>query len=178
MNSRCFFAPSSRRPVVRSSSPPDNHGVGFSSSVMWTQRTGASPPPSPAASSRPISLTSSRTVSIRRSVPHDAVPRLRQYGAQHRIDLLELLGVGDQRRRELDHGIPAVVGATDQPALVELAGEEAAQLLLRLLVAEALLGFLVLDQLERVEVAGAAHVADDRQILADALQHLAELALL
>ena len=48
----------------------------------------------------------------------------------------------------------------------------------RLLVGEALLGLLVLDQLERVEVARAAHVADDRQVLAQLVEHAAELALL
>ncbi len=85
--------------------------------------------------------------------------------------------VGDQRRRQLDHRVAAVVSAADQPALVELAGEEAAQQPLRLLVVEALLGLLVLDQLDRVEVAGAAHVADDRQLI-EGLQHLPELALL
>ena len=90
---------------------------------------------------------------------------------------LELLGVGDQRRRQLDHRIAAVVGAADQATLVELAGEEAAQQLLRLLVVEALLGVLVLDQLDRLKVAGAAHVTDDRQV-AEALQHAAELAFL
>jgi hypothetical protein len=93
------------------------------------------------------------------------------------VDLFELLGVGDQRWRQLDHRITAVVGAADQAAAVELAGEEAAQQVLGLLVVEALLGFLVLDQLDRVEVAGAAHVTDDRQV-GEALEHLAELALL
>ena len=86
--------------------------------------------------------------------------------------------VGDQRRRELDHGVAAVVGAADQAVLVQLAGHEAAQQLLALLVAEALLGLLVLDQLERVEVARAAHVADDRQVLLELVEHAAELGLL
>ncbi len=40
----------------------------------------------------------------------------------------------DQRRRELHDRVAAVVGAADQAALVELAGEEAAQQLLGLLV--------------------------------------------
>ena len=39
-----------------------------------------------------------------------------------------------------------------------------------------LLGVLVLDQLDRVEVAGAAHVADDREV-AQRVEHRAELAL-
>src|SRR4051795_12360732 len=93
------------------------------------------------------------------------------------MDLRELLAAGDQRRCQLHYRVTAVVGAADQPALVELAGEEAAQQPLGLLVVEALLGLLVFDQLDRVEVAGPAHVADDRQ-LAQGLEHLAELALL
>ncbi len=57
------------------------------------------------------------------------------------VDLFELLGVGDQRRRQLDDRVAAVVGAADQAALVELAGEEAAQQVLRLIVVEALLAY-------------------------------------
>ena len=63
-NSRCRFAVSSWIPVVSSSSPPDSQGVGSGSSEMCTQRTGASAPSSPVASSSPISDTSPRTVSI------------------------------------------------------------------------------------------------------------------
>jgi len=51
-------------PVVRSSSPPDSHRVGSSSSEMCTQRIGRSSPAAPAASSSPQSPTSSATVSI------------------------------------------------------------------------------------------------------------------
>src|SRR5688500_14236890 len=144
-------------PVVSRSSPPDSHGVGSGSSEMCTQRTGASAPSSPAASSSPVSATRARTVSIgslapppgaspRRSVPDDPVPGLGQHLAQDPVDDLELLAVRNQRRRQLDHGVAAVVGPADQAVLVELAGHEAAQELLALLVAEALLGLLVLDQ--------------------------------
>ena len=59
---------------------------------------------------------------------------LAQHRAQDRLDLLELLAPGDQRRRELHDRVAAVIGAADQPALVELAGEEAPQQLLGLLV--------------------------------------------
>src|SRR3954447_23076355 len=107
-------------PVVSSSSPPDSHGVGSGSSEMWTQRTGASAPSSPVASSSPISDASPRTVSIG-SVTHDPVPRLRQHLAQDAIDDRELLAVRDERRRELDNGIAAVVGAADQAVFEELA---------------------------------------------------------
>ena len=108
-------------PVVSSSSPPDSQGVGSGSSEMCTQRTGASAPSSPAASSRPISATRPRTVSMRphvrlraASVADDPLPGLGEHRAQDAVDQLELLGVGDQRRRELDHGVAAVVGAADQ----------------------------------------------------------------
>ena len=104
-------------------------------------------------------------MSIRAAYRRDPLPGLGEHGAQDVVDLFELLGVGDQRRRQLDDRVAAVVGAADQPALVELAGEEAAQQLLGLLVVEALLRLLVFDQLDRVEVAGAAHVADDRQVV-------------
>ena len=49
--------------------------------------------------------------------------------------------------------------------------------MLRLLVVEALLGLLVLHQLDGVEETGAAHVAHDRQV-AQVLEHGAELRLL
>ena len=50
---------SSCMPVVSSTSPPDSHGVGSSSSEMWTQRTGRSRPRSPA--SRRTSRSRSRS---------------------------------------------------------------------------------------------------------------------
>jgi hypothetical protein len=53
--------------------------------------------------------------------------RLGEHRTQHSLDLLELLGAGDQRRRELDHRVATVVGAADQAAPEQLAGEEAAQ---------------------------------------------------
>src|SRR5205807_627309 len=110
-------------------------------------------------------------------LPHDAVPGLAQHVAQDGVDLLELLGVRDERGRELDHGVAAVVGAADQATAVELAGEEAAQERLRLLRVERLLRVAVLDELDRLEVASPAHVADDGE-LAQPLEHRAELALL
>ena len=50
--------------VVDRAGPPDIQGVGSGSSVMCTQRTGASAASSPAASSRPTSETRLLTVSI------------------------------------------------------------------------------------------------------------------
>ena len=71
---------------------------------------------------------------------------------------------GDQRRRELDDRVAAVVGAAVQPGLEQRLGQEPAQQPLALLVVERLLGGLVLDQLDAEEEALAAHVADDRQV--------------
>src|SRR6185312_16006318 len=122
---------------------------------MCTQRTGASALSSPVASSSPISDASPRTVSMR-SVADDSVPRLGEHLAQDAVDDLELLAVRDEWRRELDDGVAAVVRTADQPVLEELARHEPAEQLLALLVGEALLGLLVLDELERLEVAGAA----------------------
>src|SRR3954454_16348645 len=164
-------------PVVSSSSPPDSHGVGSGSSEMWTRRTGASALSSPVASSSPISAASPRTVSIG-SVTHDPVPRLGQHLAQDTVDDLELLGVRYERRGELDDRVAAVVRAADQAVLEELARHEAAKQLLALLVGEALLGLLVLDELERLEVTGAAHVAHDREVVPQLVEHAAKLALL
>src|SRR6185295_6780953 len=171
-------APVSWIPVVRSSSPPESQGVGSSSSEMCTQRIGRSAPSVPAASSRPQSLTRLPTVSISPwPSPLDPFRGLRQDRPQHALDLLELLGVTDQRRRQLNHRIAAIVGPADQAAAEELAGDEAAQQPLRLLVGEPLLGLLILDQLDRLEVAVAADIADDWDV-AQRVEHRPKLALL
>src|SRR5450755_339078 len=135
-------------PVVRISSPPESQGVGSSSSVMCTQRTGSSRPASPASTRTSMSCSSSLTVSIGRSGPVDvhAFAGLAQHGSEHRLDLFELLGTADQRRRELDHRVAAVIGAADQPAAEELDRQEPAQQRLGLGVGERLLRVPVLDQ--------------------------------
>ena len=61
----------------------------------------------------------------------DPLPGLREHLAQDAVDDLELLAVRDERRRELDDGVAAIVRAADQPVLEELAGHEAAEELLR-----------------------------------------------
>ena len=73
--------------------------------------------------------------------------------------------VGDQGRGELDDGVAAVVGTAVEAGLEEGAGEEAAQQALGLVVVEGLLGRLVLDQLDAVEVPVAADIADDGQVV-------------
>ena len=70
----------------------------------------------------------------------------------------------DQRRRELDDRVAAVVGAAVEPGVEQRLGQEAAQQPLALVVVEGLAGGLVLDQLDPVEEALAADVADDRQV--------------
>ena len=70
----------------------------------------------------------------------------------------------DQRRGELDHRVAAVVGAAVQARVEQRLGQEPAQQPLGLVVVEGLPGVLVLDQLDPVEVALAADVADDRQV--------------
>ena len=63
-------------------------------------------------------------------------PGLGENVAENRDDLVELLLSGDERRRDLDDRVAAVVGTADQPALEELRREEAAQQRLALLVVE------------------------------------------
>ena len=90
--------------------------------------------------------------------------RLLQHRPEHALHLLEVLVGRDQRRRQLDHRVAAVIRAADEPAAEELAGEEPAQQDLGLLVVEARLRVAVLDQLDAGEVARPAHVADDRDV--------------
>src|SRR5262249_48918185 len=140
MNSRWRCGVSRARPVVSSSSPPESHGVGSSSSEMCTQRTGMSSPASPASRLTSTSSRISRTVSIELAGMQRAPRRLLEHGPQHALDLLELLGPRDQRRRELHDRVAAVVGAADEAAGEHLRREVAAQERLALLVAEVLLG--------------------------------------
>ena len=61
--------------------------------------------------------------------------------------------------------------------LLQLRREELAQQHLALLGAERLAGGAILDELERHEVAGAAHVADDVVVAREAVQLLGEVGL-
>src|SRR5690349_9381938 len=136
MYSRWSLGLLSAMPVVSSSSPPESHGVGSTSSEMWTQRTGMSRWPSPASRAMSTSARTSRTVSIGSvGVAHPA-RRLLEDRPQDGLDLLELLGPGDQRRRELDDRVAAVVRAADQAAAEHLLGEVAADQRLALLLGE------------------------------------------
>src|SRR5215204_6818579 len=93
-----------------------------------------------------------------------APPCIVQDIAEDADDLVELGLPGDERRRDLDHRVAAVVGAADEPALEEGGREEAAQQRLAFVVVEALPRLLVLDELDCVEEAGPADVAHDRQL--------------
>ena len=107
----------------------------------------------------------------------DALGRLGEHVSEDSHDLVELGLVGDERRRDLDDRVAAVVGTADEPALPEPGREEAAQERLALLVGEGLAGLLVLHELERVEEPGPAQVADDREV-EELRQRVAEVVLL
>ncbi len=157
-------------PVVSSSSPPRSHGVGSSSSLVCTQRTGCVQPPAPACSVRssPVSSPGCR----RRSASVPSVPRwlaandLAVAGACASPTQASSSTVSSTRgcssrssRVAISGGDSWITGSPRSsarqisPASYSRAGQEAAQQVLRLLVVERLLGLLVLDQLERVEVA-------------------------
>src|SRR6266511_1119713 len=90
--------------------------------------------------------------------------RLGEDVAENGDDLVELRLLRDERRRDLHHRVAAVVRAADEAPLEEPRGEEVPQERLALLVRERLARLLVLDELERVEEAGPAEIADDRQL--------------
>src|SRR5205823_9929474 len=94
----------------------------------------------------------------------DLRPRLFEHIGEDPHQLVELRLTRDERRRDLDDWIAAVVGAADQAALEQLRRKEAAQQPLRLLVREGLARLLVLHELERVEAARTAEVARDRKL--------------
>ncbi|KPC69595.1 hypothetical protein ADL26_18040, partial [Thermoactinomyces vulgaris] len=63
-------------------------------------------------------------------------PSLRQHRAQDALDLVERGLVGDQRRRELDDRVAAVVGPAVQAVVVQRLGEEAVEDAFGLLLGE------------------------------------------
>src|SRR5271168_1591456 len=86
------------------------------------------------------------------------LPGLSQHVAQLLLDLIEYRLVADQRRRELDHRVAAIVGAAVDARLEQRSGQEAPQQPFALAVVERLLGGLVPDQLDAVEEAFAADI--------------------
>src|SRR5919106_6448599 len=93
-----------------------------------------------------------------------ALPGRAQDFAQDGDDLVELGPLGDEGRRDLDDGVPAVVRAADEARLEKARREEAPQERLALLVRERLAGLLVLHELEGVEEPGPAQIADDGEV--------------
>src|SRR5690606_41650163 len=87
-----------------------------------------------------------------------------EHRPQDLLDLVEVALLADQRWSELHHRVTTVVGPAVEAGVEERLGQEAAQEVLTLLVGECLLGRLVLDQLDAVEVAVAPHVTNDREI--------------
>src|SRR3954451_3492791 len=106
----------------------------------------------------------------------DTVPRLVEHLAQDSDHLVELLRPGDEGRGELRARLAAVVEAHVDPELPRPRKEEPLDQLVPLGRGEGLLRLLVLDELERVEVAVAAHVADHRVLLEQDLAALPEAA--
>src|SRR6188472_2802852 len=105
-------------------------------------------------------------VAISRSYSRvDPVPRLVQHLPKDAHHLVELLGPRDERRRELRAGLAAVVEAHVDPQLPRARKEEALDQFVALGGRESLLRLLVPHELDRVEVAVAAHVADHRVLL-------------
>src|SRR5579864_9771200 len=93
-----------------------------------------------------------------------ALPCLRQHLLEDPGYLVELMLGRNERRRDLDDGVAAVVCAADQALLEQARRHEALQQRLPLLVRERLACLLVLHQLERVEETRSAQVTDDRQL--------------
>jgi hypothetical protein len=89
---------------------------------------------------------------------------LGQHLAEDARDLVELGLSGDERRRDLDDGIAAVVGTADEAGVEQRVREIPAEEALALLVRERLARLLVLDQLERIEEPGPTQVPDDREV--------------
>ncbi len=89
---------------------------------------------------------------------------LGEHRAQPALDLVELGRTHRQRRGQLDDRVAPVVGPAVEAGVEERLGEEAPQQPLALILVEGLPGRLVLDELDPVEVAGAADVADEWQV--------------
>src|SRR5262245_46562704 len=95
----------------------------------------------------------------------DSIPRLAEHLTQHPDHLVELVRPGDERRRELRARLAAVVEAHIDAELARTREQERLDEVVALGRRERLLRLLVLHELERVEVAVAAHVADHRVLL-------------
>src|SRR4051812_17805873 len=136
--------------------------------TSWPRPVNSCTPAGVMATRYSLSLTSVG-IPIRISPPSSRsglqdLPGALQHVPEDLLDLVEVGLVAGQRRGDLDDGVATVVGAAVEAGVEQRLGQEPAQQPLRLVVVEGLLGRLVLDQLDPVEVAVAAHVADDRQV--------------
>src|SRR5262245_59345077 len=150
-------------------------GSGSSPSTTW-RSVRQTPQASTATSTWPSPGSGAGSTASRRGVPGrsstsaciglagDPLSGLLEHLAEDRDDLVELGLLRDERRRDLDDGIAAVVGPADEPGLEEPRREEAAEERLALLLREGLARLLVFHELEGVEEARPAEVADDRQV--------------
>src|SRR6185312_4310451 len=107
-----------------------------------------------------------RTGSIRglRAMPRTLRPGVDQHAAQDGFDGVELGLSADQRWSQLNDGLGAVVDAAVQPGFEERRRDVGEQLF-AFFAGEGLLGGLVLDQFDSIEVTLAADVADDGQVV-------------
>src|SRR3954454_24510899 len=88
-------------------------------STLWPRST-SSRTPAGVSATRYSSVLISVGAPTFNSTNSHAFGCLGQDGAQHALDLVPLLGSGDQRRRQLDDRVAAVVGTGDQAALEHL----------------------------------------------------------
>src|SRR5829696_1111802 len=109
------------------------------------------------ASTAPASWSHQPCASWRTSAGEEARGGVGEDGLGLVGQLVELLAAADQRRRQVQHRVPAVVGPRDQPLLEQPAGEEAPQELLALVGGEPR-AVVVAHELERPEEPRAAHV--------------------
>ena len=159
-------------PVVSSTSPPDSHGVGSASSEMCTHRTGASRSASPASSATSRSAISSRTGQHAAHAVHIAQASSRT-GRRTASISSNCSGPAISGGASWITGSPRSSARQISPAYrARRRGSRAAASRPPRRV-KGSLGLAVLDQLDRLEVAGAAHVADDRDV-AQRLEHPAE----
>src|SRR6478672_1797279 len=116
-------------------------------------------------SARARAVVCSATAAMRSSYGlGDALPGLGEDFTENSHDFCEFLRTRNEGRGDLDDRVAAIVCTADEAVLEERRREEPAQERLRLLVAEGLARLLVLDELERPEVAGTAQVADDVEV--------------
>src|SRR5918912_983815 len=142
------------RPTAAIRSPTTSTSASYSPSALITR------PPCNTVARSSLMRSCSSSSSCRR-VAAQLGARVRKDVAQAPHELVDHGAVGDERRRDVQHRVAAVVGPRDEPRLQEAAGEEAAQQPLALRRVEPPVRG-VADELDRPEEARAADVADDR----------------